>query len=115
MLNDPRVYPEPEKFNPDRFLQGEGRTPQPDPRGPAFGFGRRVCPGNDLAENTMWAMIANMFYVFHITPAADENGVEIPLPTDFEEHAVRCVFAFVREEKGGLCSVLTDDILCLVA
>jgi hypothetical protein len=36
-----QVYPEPFKFNPDRFLTGEGRTPQLDPREVAFGFGRR--------------------------------------------------------------------------
>lgn len=91
MLNDPSVYPEPDKFNPDRFLKGEGRTPQPDPRGPAFGFGRRICPGKDLAENTVWAMIANLFHAYRITPAVDEEGKAIPIPTEFEEHAVRCV------------------------
>ncbi|KAI0757953.1 cytochrome P450 [Fomes fomentarius] len=89
MLNDPSMYPEPEKFNPDRFLKGEGRTPQPDPRGPAFGFGRRICPGKDLAENTVWAMVANLFHVYRITPAVDEEGKAIPIPTEFEEHAVR--------------------------
>lgn len=41
MLHDERVYPEPGRFNPDRFLAGEGRTPQNDPREVAFGFGRR--------------------------------------------------------------------------
>lgn len=41
MLHDDKVYYEPEKFNPDRFLTGEGRTPEPDPRNVAFGFGRR--------------------------------------------------------------------------
>ncbi len=41
MLHDERVYPEPARFNPDRFLEGEGRTPQQDPRDIAFGFGRR--------------------------------------------------------------------------
>ena len=41
MLHDPQVYPEPSKFNPERFL---GSQPQQDPRNVSFGFGRRyVC------------------------------------------------------------------------
>ena len=38
MLNDPQVYRDPSKFNPERFL---GSNPEPDSRELCFGFGRR--------------------------------------------------------------------------
>ena len=38
MTHDPQVYPDPFKFNPERFL---GPKPQQDPRDISFGFGRR--------------------------------------------------------------------------
>ena len=40
MLHDPDSYANPLEFNPGRFL---GDHPEPDPRGTAFGHGRRVC------------------------------------------------------------------------
>jgi cytochrome P450 len=41
MLHDERVYREPSRFNPERFLSQDGKPVERDPRQIAFGFGRR--------------------------------------------------------------------------
>lgn len=42
ILHDPKTYPDPDKFNPDRFMQDEQLNPLvKDPKTVAFGFGRR--------------------------------------------------------------------------
>ncbi|XP_010556999.1 PREDICTED: ent-kaurenoic acid oxidase 1 [Tarenaya hassleriana] len=44
---DPEIYPNPKKFNPDRW--DDGFTPKAGAFLP-FGGGRHLCPGNDLAK-----------------------------------------------------------------
>ncbi|PPR03045.1 hypothetical protein CVT24_012433 [Panaeolus cyanescens] len=55
MLHDERVYSDPFKFNPNRFL---GLNPEPSPTNVCFGFGRRICPGRVLAEASVFITCA---------------------------------------------------------
>ncbi|CAE7065561.1 unnamed protein product, partial [Rhizoctonia solani] len=74
IMHNPEVYPDPEKFVPERFM---GENPPPFPENYAFGFGRRICPGMHVAQQSMWLSISNTLANFTITKAKDENGVEI--------------------------------------
>ncbi|EPS45068.1 hypothetical protein H072_1058 [Dactylellina haptotyla CBS 200.50] len=65
---DPTRYPEPDRFNPDRFL---GPNPQEDPHTFVFGFGRRICPGRQLADSNLYLMIAQTLAVFDIKRNTD--------------------------------------------
>ncbi|QRV89148.1 cytochrome P450 family protein [Ceratobasidium sp. AG-Ba] len=74
MLHDPEMYPEPDRFNPERYLVN---SPSPEPESYVFGFGRRICPGLHIAQQSMWITISNTLANFNIAKAKDENGQEI--------------------------------------
>ncbi|KAK7961647.1 cytochrome P450 [Apiospora aurea] len=66
---DESVYPDPETFTPERFL-GPNPAPQPDF---VFGFGRRVCPGKLLAEQSVWLTVAHSLAVFDISGSPSQK------------------------------------------
>jgi cytochrome P450 len=77
MLHDEKQYPDPHTFNPDRFLDDT----QPDPTTIVFGFGRRACPGNHMAQAAMFLSMSQTLALFDIKRVRDEAGNEIiPLP-----------------------------------
>ncbi|KAL0931244.1 cytochrome p450 oxidoreductase [Colletotrichum truncatum] len=64
--HDPAVYKDPMEFRPERYVDGQGHEPETDPRKYVFGFGRRICPGRLLAENTLYLTIVQVLAVFNI-------------------------------------------------
>jgi cytochrome P450 len=77
MLNDPSIYPEPFKFDPERHIATPDKPAQRDPRSICFGFARRICPGLHLAEASLWILITMSLAVFDISPALDAEGKPI--------------------------------------
>ncbi|KAH9889950.1 cytochrome P450 [Cubamyces lactineus] len=75
VMRDPNIYPEPERFIPERFIR-DGKL-DPDILDPAkfvFGFGRRICPGRHFADSTLFITIACTLHVFDIRPPLDKDG-----------------------------------------
>ncbi|KAH8978634.1 cytochrome P450 [Lactarius akahatsu] len=67
MMRDPAVFPEPDRFHPERWLSPDAPT-FPNL---AFGFGARQRPGRFLARASTWSNIAGILAAFDITPTKE--------------------------------------------
>jgi len=74
MLHDPEVYPEPDAFKPERFLNSDGSLRDDPVLAAAFGFGRRVCPGRHFADAMIFIAVASLLSVFNIKNSNDADG-----------------------------------------
>lgn len=75
-----REFPDPDRFYPDRYLEGNShRRPFPGDRGyMTFGWGRRVCSGQALAEQGTWVTVARLLWGFDIRKGKDpKTGEEV--------------------------------------
>ncbi|KAJ6464892.1 cytochrome P450 [Mycena sanguinolenta] len=71
---DESVYSDPTSFLPERFLPKPAGAGEPHFSNLAFGFGRRICTGRYVADQSLWIAIASILATCTITNAADENG-----------------------------------------
>lgn len=69
----PREFPEPDVVVPERYLGGL-KFEYPNSRGHnAFGWGRRQCSGQPLAEQSLFMVVARLLWAFRVEPGLDEN------------------------------------------
>ncbi|KIJ40664.1 hypothetical protein M422DRAFT_173338 [Sphaerobolus stellatus SS14] len=90
LLHDEADFgPDTDKFIPERFFNPAARDPALTG---AFGYGRRICPGRHMAENSLFIQIASMLQVFEISEPRDATGKERPLEYTFSSGILSYVF-----------------------
>ncbi|TFY66488.1 hypothetical protein EVG20_g4599 [Dentipellis fragilis] len=82
MLHDEGTYKDPMTFKPERFVDTPEKPAEYDPRGIAFGFGRRICPGITLAEASLFTTLAMVLSVFDISAPHGDTMPRIPEYSD---------------------------------
>ncbi|KAJ7159023.1 cytochrome P450 [Mycena crocata] len=101
---DAEVFPNPEDFDPQRFITGDGKL-RDDFKLFTFGFARRICPGLHLAQSSLFLNIALIHWAFKIK--ADPNAVtnirdRRPLAAKFEPR--------IGPDFGPVRSMLEEDL-----
>lgn len=117
-MHDPKIYEDPQAFNPDRHL---GPNPCPDPHNTVFGFGRRSvpfitahcvlsrwfisreCPGKYWGRVGLFVTIANTLATFDIRKARDERGQEIVPSVEFTGGTIRSVPSTLARPTHAAC------------
>ncbi|KIJ35877.1 hypothetical protein M422DRAFT_257346 [Sphaerobolus stellatus SS14] len=81
LLHDETDFgPDTDKFIPERYFSPGVRDPALTG---AFGYGRRICPGSHMAQNSLFIQIALILQVFDISGPRDTTGRELPLEYSF--------------------------------
>ncbi|KAI3611320.1 cytochrome p450 [Moniliophthora roreri] len=68
ILRDEAVYgPDVDAFRPDRFLNEDGTLKKGMDSEAAFGYGRRICPGRNMARDSIFITIAYLLFSYEFS------------------------------------------------
>lgn len=88
ILHNPDMYPEPDSFKPERFINPDGSLREDPVLTSLFGFGKRLCPGRHLADATLFIVVASVLSVFDIKKGKGRDGGPDAYP--FTGGGLRC-------------------------
>jgi hypothetical protein len=78
MHHNEREFPDPDRFEPRRFLESDSEWKRefPGEKGyMTFGWGRRSCAGQALAEQGTFLSVCRLVWAFSVLSYVDRNGV----------------------------------------
>ncbi|RXW16401.1 hypothetical protein EST38_g9452 [Candolleomyces aberdarensis] len=84
VLHDPSLFTDPMEFIPERYIKnGRFNNDWVNPLDFDFGFGRRICPGKNVAMEMLYLAIASILFMFEISPLRDATGTPIKIKPSF--------------------------------
>ncbi|KAG1899818.1 cytochrome P450 [Suillus fuscotomentosus] len=89
---DPEVYPEPDAFKPQRWIDGQGRL-RDDLAFFVYGFGRRVCPGQHVANRSVFINSLLILWAFQLSLDATKPQDDMGFMNTFMPN-VKCAIEF---------------------
>ncbi|EFH39112.1 CYP82G1 [Arabidopsis lyrata subsp. lyrata] len=69
---DPKIWPDPQAFEPERFMEEKSQCEKSDFGYIPFGSGRRSCPGVNLGLRVVHFVLARMLQGFELRKVSDE-------------------------------------------
>ncbi|KAH9994261.1 cytochrome P450 [Russula vinacea] len=94
ILHDPDMYPDPEEFKPERFIDENGSVRDDPTLSLVFGNGKRICPGRHLVDAT----------IFIVASSVLSNGHEIPVNPGLAANR-----GFATHPENFECSIVPRD------
>lgn len=64
--NDEKIWNEPQLFKPERFIDASGQINAKLDKTVSFGLGKRICPGETFARNSMFLVAAALAQNFNL-------------------------------------------------
>ncbi|KAJ8508558.1 hypothetical protein ONZ45_g9169 [Pleurotus djamor] len=103
---DPEVYGnDAHEFRPERYLDSNSRLHETLPQAVdtkdeghvSFGFGRRLCVGRYVANNSLFIQMASILWAFDVRPAAKEvNGEMVEVLPDANASVARGITVYPK-------------------
>ncbi|KZO94698.1 cytochrome P450 [Calocera viscosa TUFC12733] len=111
---DPKVFPDYDSYNPDRYLTPTGEvrvSSDPVDEVYVYSHGRRICPGRDIANHSLFIDVAALLWAFDFEKGKGPDGKEItPGTMDFVDNGLAvqpAPYAYhLKPRRGNLDEVL---------
>jgi len=101
IMNDPDHFKNPHAFNPERFLDSDGKFVS-DERVAPFGIGKRICLGQTLAEKEFYIFFAGIIQQFELQRDTNSELPSYDVDDSFPKGLLRTTPAFTLKLKHRL-------------